>query len=423
MLLPLFIFTAALTFPIPQLGNCQSPAECKSYCDVPWHRTVCESYAQQTELETDVLASVQLNYPIPELGSCSSKEECKAFCDLPDNYSVCTQFGEKHNLVKRKDSATPEQQIIDRLTYPITELDSCASKEECRQFCNNPENQTACRNFAEDTGLIPLGERPEGDYQKEPEEHEEEKKQQPRQIEFPIPELGNCGSIDECDAYCRTNSANSACQQYAEMTDMEEYYEEDFGEKEEPEDVSEGTEGINFPIAELDNCGSMEECAMYCGQPDHREQCTAFAQAHGMSTPQQQEEEQKKSGPGGCSSPEECKEYCKNNPQDKECQQAKEQFCVQYPERCKMKEHEMQKDMDKIKEGPGGCTSLEECKTYCEKHPDNAECKEMKPEPGNMEKKEKTGPGGCTSPEECIEYCKNNPTDPGCSEEMMEKVE
>jgi hypothetical protein len=31
----------------------------------------------------------------------------------------------------------------------------CKGKEECDAFCNNPDNQETCFNFAKDNGMIP----------------------------------------------------------------------------------------------------------------------------------------------------------------------------------------------------------------------------------------------------------------------------
>ncbi len=509
MLLPIFIITATLTFPIPQLGNCQSIAECKNYCDVPWHHTVCTNYAQELETEKNVLASVKLDYPIPELDNCKSKDDCKAYCDLKENYESCSQFAEEHGLPTGTRAATPNEEKLNQITFPIPELDNCASRQECKEYCDNPANRDACKTFAEEQGLMQPGRNPvqfpiaqlgncaskeacekycsqpentetcmefaremglEKEQREQPKDTYENEPSQEQKIEFPIEELGNCNSIDECDAYCRAHKNEAACREYAEMTSMDEYYEEGFGE-EEPEPDS-GLPEITFPIAELGNCGSMEECDIYCQQPDHKEACTAYAKATSMSVPEEHQQiiegpggcsskdecaaycnnpdhrteclefAQKmceenpnlehcqngspKIGPGGCTSAEECKEYCKNNPNDADCQQAKESFCAENPEKCKIKEEEMKKDMeDEFKEdftGPGGCTTPEECKEYCQNNPNDPECKEMKPKPEDMEEKEKVGPGGCTSAEECLQYCKNNPDDPGCTEEMMEKL-
>jgi hypothetical protein len=76
--------------------------------------------------------------------------------------------------------------------------------------------------------------------------------------------------------------------------------------------------------------------------------------------------------------------------------------------------------MEQVIVGPGGCKTPEECKTYCEAHPD--ECKNLQPVSGGMGISGNpvpgvssptvqiiVGPGGCKTPDECATYCQQNP--------------
>jgi hypothetical protein len=40
-----------------------------------------------------------INYPVAELGNCASKEECKAFCDKQENILECVVFAEQQGLI------------------------------------------------------------------------------------------------------------------------------------------------------------------------------------------------------------------------------------------------------------------------------------------------------------------------------------
>ncbi len=413
MFLPTLILTVALSFPIPQLGNCGSVQECKNYCDIPWHQTVCSKYARQTKAtDEDVLGVADLNYPIAELDNCASREECRQYCDKSENFTACTEFAQENGLPHTRTVRNREESPLEKIAFPIAELGNCASREECEEYCNQPANRATCQAFAEEQGLA----RPRGS---QPHEEEQPRGEEPgMELEFPIEELGNCASIDECDAFCRRPENKDKCSEYAKKTDMQEYYEEDFGEESTEEDHQGGQPpGISFPIAQLGNCGSMEECDLYCQQPDHQEQCIAFARQHGLNAPEQSQRPDDKSGL------EERKEYCKNHPDDEACRRSREEYCKNHPEDCK-----------KIA-GPGGCTSKEECQRYCQQNPNDAECQKArekfgKEPPKDSQKKEekmppkegemKTGPGGCNSPEECKKYCENNPDDPECKE-MPEK--
>src|SRR3989344_9105259 len=40
--------------------------------------------------------------------------------------------------------------------------------------------------------------------------------------------------------------------------------------------------GVEFPVAELGNCGSKEACRAYCDEPGNMPACIDFAKAHGL---------------------------------------------------------------------------------------------------------------------------------------------
>ncbi len=64
-------------------------------------------------------------------------------------------------------------------------------------------------------------------------------------------------------------------------------------------------------------------------------------------------------------------------------------------------------------EGPGGCSSPQECETYCQQPGKEQECREAFSKLGGVPKEafqrgegiQRSGPGGCTSQEECQAYC------------------
>ena len=69
---------------------------------------------------------------------------------------------------------------------------------------------------------------------------------------------------------------------------------------------------IQFPISELGNCGSLEECKVYCDEFSHANECNVFAVKYGLSSEKSAEKVKNisKTGPGGCTSESECKAYC-----------------------------------------------------------------------------------------------------------------
>ncbi|MFW6143762.1 MAG: hypothetical protein ACOC4Z_02510 [Patescibacteria group bacterium] len=447
MFLPTLILAAALSFPIPQLGNCQSVKDCKTYCDLPENYEACTQFAEEHNIGNGKASKryilVNIEFPIKELDNCASLEECKELCYDPSNYEACTQLAKNHSIATIKNSnkgyllenvrfpipelgscsslkdcrdfcndpqnrdkclqfvenyktAGPgrergESPPIEDLQFPISELGNCASPEECREYCNKHENREACQEFTEERGLTA--------------EDREEVRDRHEAIEFPIKELGNCGSREECEEFCRQPENREICQRFTEERGLE--------DKERQEEGRGGrTEDIKFPIDELGNCGSKEECEEFCNRPENRDECRKFSVEHGLEAPQQ---ERKIEGPGGCTTPEECDAYCSDPSHQEECMQAFEEFCKNNPDLEECKNGPPQQ-----KAGPGGCTTPEECEEYCRNNPNDEDCLRSREEYCKKHPEEcesLAGPGGCTTPEECKEYCQNNPNDPDC--EMM----
>ncbi len=65
---------------------------------------------------------------------------------------------------------------------------------------------------------------------------------------------------------------------------------------------------IQLPISELGNCGSMNECKIYCDDSANAQACNDWAVSKGIAQPEQKNKYQERSreiveqkeGPGGC---------------------------------------------------------------------------------------------------------------------------
>src|SRR3989344_5759140 len=64
---------------------------------------------------------------------------------------------------------------------------------------------------------------------------------------------------------------------------------------------------VEFPVAELGNCQSKEECEVYCKDGAHIEECIAFAEAAGFMSQEELEDAKRVAPlmargemPGGC---------------------------------------------------------------------------------------------------------------------------
>jgi len=77
---------------------------------------------------------------------------------------------------------------------------------------------------------------------------------------------------------------------------------------------------IEYPIDSLGGCGSQQECKTYCDDPVNEDSCIAFAEEKDLipkekieriKEKRQEFKENFETGPGGCSSPRECDNFCR----------------------------------------------------------------------------------------------------------------
>ena len=184
---------------------------------------------------------------------------------------------------------------------------------------------------------------------------------------------------------------------------------------------------ITFPIDELGGCTSKEECKTYCDIPSNLEACMTFAEAHGLMPAEEVKRVREfaalvrnQGGPGGCTSPTECRTYCSQEGRFAECRAFAEEHNLERPgddfnrEEPRLDENKAAQAIEQYG-GPGGCTSMEACRTFCETEGNHDTCFAYAQEHGLMSAQDieraKTlidneGPGGCRG-EECRVYCED----------------
>ena len=119
-----------------------------------------------------VFAQSRLTYPISDLGYCRDAKECALYCEIPQNKAACWSWG-KYKLESRVLGVTTmseeERRMMEtkakqyNITFPIADLGNCAGPQECRDFCEEPSNQTTCMAFAKKKGFDKEMERPGGE--------------------------------------------------------------------------------------------------------------------------------------------------------------------------------------------------------------------------------------------------------------------
>ncbi len=182
------------------------------------------------------------------------------------------------------------------ITFPVSELGSCASKSECHTYCNDLAHVKACVAFAESHGLMTA--------------NEAKKAREFERLGGKGP--GGCTSKDSCENYCENPSHMRQCLDFAKQSGMM-----DDEELKEAEKVAVYVEaGGKMP----GGCRGEKECRMYCEDAAHADECIAFATKAGFMSEKEVELFKKTGGkgPGGCQG-RACESYCKDESHREAC--------------------------------------------------------------------------------------------------------
>lgn len=268
-----------------------------------------------------------------------------------------------------------------RLTYPIPDLGYCRDAKECYLYCEIPENKAACWSY----GKYKVGNDVLGVTTMDADEKRmmEEKARQ-YNITFPIADLGNCAGPQECRDFCETPSNQQTCMDFAKKKGFHKEAERSDGM-----DPNKRDELLTKAKTEL-GCTSRESCSNICETNPGR--CEAFAKKHGayreppQSSGRYSAEEkmklmQKAQGDLGCTSMESCKSVCEKNPQR----------CMEFA-----KKHGFDKE---DREPP------EQQEQYENREYQQGASSGTSPNYGIQ----RFGKGGCDSEESCKTYCQEHP--------------
>ncbi len=240
------------------------------------------------------------------------------------------------------------------ITFPIGDLGNCADINSCKAYCQLPENQTQCIEFAKKKGFYK-----ESTYASET-------------LKAATTELG-CTSIDACKALCANPDNFDKCNKFAANHNLG---------KITPKDPA--SSQILEKAKSALGCDSYQACMDFCTQIANHQKCEDFAKSVGLKGGVENK------GPGGCSSNDSCKSYCSNPDNFKECS-------------------EYASKLGKKFKGPGGCNNTDTCRTYCQEHADI--CRQFSNTQNSNNQTDQI-PQPCRDhPQECYEKCKANPTD------------
>ncbi len=187
----------------------------------------------------------------------------------------------------------------------------------------------------------------------------------PPQINFPIPELGNCADQNACRAYCDITANQQACLNFAQAHGLMK-----------ADEVSRARKMIQLTQSGQTpgGCATKDACEAYCSDSAHASECIAFAEKNGLIKGKELEQAKKvlpllQSGqtPGRCATKDACEAYCSDSSHTIECVAFAEKAGFISPEEAAM----VRKTGGK---GPGGCTSKESCDAFCNQKENQQVC-------------------------------------------------
>ncbi|MCR4311130.1 MAG: hypothetical protein NUV54_00980, partial [Candidatus Taylorbacteria bacterium] len=359
-----------ITYPVGELGNCESREACKAYCDDVTHADACASFARSYGIETRPRSEQVKDIPEVGPGGCTGQGACKTYCDDPENSEECFRFGKEHGLITAEQEQKFQQKSkIDAVLQNGGGPGGCTSPEACKTYCSDSAHLDECVAFGKANGLLSPDEAKRMEKQgfKAVVNGDGEKGPGPKQIDGNFEGPGSCKGPDECRKYCDDPVNQETCISYAE--------EHGFMTKDEVERARKFTSQTG-----PGGCRG-EECKTYCADPAHREECITHAEENGFMSKEEamHAREMKKieeqGGPGGCKGPEECRSYCSEQAHGEECFRfGKEHNLINEDQQQRFEEGKMLRAKIQENGGPGGCTSPEGCKDFCADPTNVAEC-------------------------------------------------
>ncbi len=157
------------------------------------------SWAQEeVEQEVKPTVSAVLSYPIPELGNCASRIECRAYCQETENRDTCIAYAKQRGFYREPDRAAK----IKLVEYAQQQL-GCTSREQCHTFCQMEENKDKCREFLQKNGL---------------------ERNAPKTSDGTVlrkaQELLGCDSAESCREFCQNDENRERCINFARQTGL-----------------------------------------------------------------------------------------------------------------------------------------------------------------------------------------------------------
>lgn len=147
-----------ISYPILELGNCQSREDCRAFCDKLENMERCLSFAQNNNLSTieETIKAKKIVKMKKGPGKCVTYDFCEQYCENENNTKECLLFAKKNNLMSL-DELDEANKVIGYIEKGKTPK-GCKTKKECEIFCDNQKNFEECFSFAKEKGLLNVDE-------------------------------------------------------------------------------------------------------------------------------------------------------------------------------------------------------------------------------------------------------------------------
>jgi hypothetical protein len=143
-------------------GNCQGKEACEAYCNDFSHLVECVDFAERAGFmsaedaaRARKMAERGVNVMEGGPGGCKSEDECRAFCEKPENSQTCLDFSVRIGEMTPEQA---EQAKKGRQTMEQGGPGGCRGEEECQTYCQQPEHGRECVIFSRDQGFMPAEE-------------------------------------------------------------------------------------------------------------------------------------------------------------------------------------------------------------------------------------------------------------------------
>lgn len=246
-----------ISFPVAELGNCESKEACREYCENEANIEACVAFAKSNGINTgDAENAKQFSKILKEKGGpggCKSPTECEAYCGDSTRMDECLAFAEANGLLD-KEKIAEIKAMAGKFKQGFTGPGGCTSKESCEAYCSDAAHQDECLTFAEKHGFV--------------KKDEVERMKKFRELQSRGETPGGCNSKESCESYCSDTSHQEECFAFAETSGL--------ATKEDLERFKKtGGKGPG-------GCASKEACESFCNAKENQAVCLEFAKSHGF---------------------------------------------------------------------------------------------------------------------------------------------